>query len=255
MYAHENHNYITIFPFLAYCASDVQQVIVNCPDDGNEFAAEKEHISVAEIFIPSHETSYEMNIVDDEKEEEEKHHDTSDDDEEDINHENYDEDSKQKNEEIQKSSSPPPAASSEDDEEITNNQTSVDENVVIHNSSETEDEDDQSATSNEDHHHDQNNLTPPEIVRSTDNIEENIEFNIKDMKQFWEVATSPINLSPSPTSSKSPQMSWKSMPNLAKDMATQTSIVEDSSSTEDTTESSDENTDPISATENLNRPQ
>ena len=41
------------------------------------------------------------------------------------------------------------------------------------------------------------------------------------MKQFWEVATSPpINLiSPtsSPiTSSKSPQMSWKSMPNLAK---------------------------------------
>ena len=60
-----------------------------------------------------------------------------------------------------------------------------------------------------------------EIVRSTDNIEENIEFNIKDMKQFWEVATSPpINLI-SPTSSpisspKSPQMSWKSMPNLAK---------------------------------------
>ena len=62
-----------------------------------------------------------------------------------------------------------------------------------------------------------------EIVRSTDNIEENIEFNIKDMKQFWEVATSPpINLISPTTSSpissfpKSSQMSWKSMPNLAK---------------------------------------
>ena len=61
-----------------------------------------------------------------------------------------------------------------------------------------------------------------DIIKFNDNFEENIEFNIKDMKQFWEVATSPIKLSPIPSPpSKSPQ-SWKSMPNLAKDMATQT---------------------------------
>ena len=61
-----------------------------------------------------------------------------------------------------------------------------------------------------------------DIIKFNDNFEENIEFNIKDMKQFWEVATSPIKLSPIPSPpSRSPQ-SWKSMPNLAKDMATQT---------------------------------
>ena len=55
------------------------------------------------------------------------------------------------------------------------------------------------------------------------------EINVKEMKEFWEVATSPIKLSPVPSPARSPPL-WKSMPNLAKDMATQTTITESSSS-------------------------
>ena len=60
--------------FLAISASEVKQVIVNCrPDVEHEFVIEKEdHISVAEIFIPSHETSYEEVIIEDEKENDSK---------------------------------------------------------------------------------------------------------------------------------------------------------------------------------------
>ena len=50
------------------------------------------------------------------------------------------------------------------------------------------------------------------------------EINVKEMKEFWEVATSPIKLSPIASPAQSPPVSWKSMPNLAKDMATQTTI-------------------------------
>ena len=83
-----------------------------------------------------------------------------------------------------------------------------------------------------------------DIVKSNESFEENIEFNIKDMRQFWEVATSPIKLSPTstPPSSKSPQ-SWKSMPNLAKDMATQTSVENVESESTDTSEETSDVTD------------
>ena len=61
-------------PFLAISASEVKQVIVNCrPDVEHEFVIEKEdHISVAEIFIPSHETSYEEVIIKEEKDDDSK---------------------------------------------------------------------------------------------------------------------------------------------------------------------------------------
>ena len=55
------------------------------------------------------------------------------------------------------------------------------------------------------------------------------EINVKEMKEFWEVATSPIKLSPISSPARSPPL-WKSMPNLAKDMATQTTISSSSSS-------------------------
>jgi hypothetical protein len=64
-------------------------------------------------------------------------------------------------------------------------------------------------------------------------IENNVEVNVKDMKKFFEVATSPI-------SGTSPPQSWKSMPNLAKDMSTQTNVSYESSDDENDTEN-DEN--------------
>jgi hypothetical protein len=79
--------------------------------------------------------------------------------------------------------------------------------------------------------------------------EANIEVNVKDIKQFWEVATSPIKLSPlgSPTAlpktSTSLKESWKSMPNLAKDMATQTSVVYDTSEEDDDNDEEEEEED------------
>ena len=55
------------------------------------------------------------------------------------------------------------------------------------------------------------------------------------MKKFFEVATSPI-------SGTSPPQSWKSMPNLAKDMSTQTNVsYESSDDDENDTENDDEN--------------
>mgnify|MGYP001162933457 FL=1 len=63
------------------------------------------------------------------------------------------------------------------------------------------------------------------------------EINVKEMKEFWEVATSPIKLSPISSPARSPPL-WKSMPNLAKDMATQTTI--SSSSSDNSSESETE---------------
>ena len=91
-----------------------------------------------------------------------------------------------------------------------------------------------------------------DIIKSNESFEENIEFNIKDMRQFWEVATSPIKLSPTstPPSSKSPQ-SWKSMPNLAKDMATQTSVENVESESTDTSDEPSDATDLTATNKNL----
>ena len=72
-------------------------------------------------------------------------------------------------------------------------------------------------------------------------IENNVEVNVKDMKKFFEVATSPI-------SGTSPPQSWKSMPNLAKDMSTQTNVSYESSDDENDTETeeNDKNSDGFS---------
>ena len=64
---------------------------------------------------------------------------------------------------------------------------------------------------------------------------ENIEVNVKDIKKFFEVATSPISTSPPQT--------WKSMPNLAKDMATQTTISYESSEEEEDGDDDDDDSD------------
>ena len=68
------------------------------------------------------------------------------------------------------------------------------------------------------------------------------EINVKEMKEFWEVATSPIKLSPIASPAQSPPVSWKSMPNLAKDMATQTTISESTSESSSDSESEKEPT-------------
>ena len=70
-------------------------------------------------------------------------------------------------------------------------------------------------------------------MESTDS--ENIEVNVKDIKKFFEVATSPISTSPPQT--------WKSMPNLAKDMATQTTISYESSEEEEDGDDDDSDSD------------
>ena len=81
----------------------------------------------------------------------------------------------------------------------------------------------------------QNYDCPTYFSQSTEitDIENNVEVNVKDMKKFFEVATSPI-------SGTSPPQSWKSMPNLAKDMSTQTNVSYESSDDENDTEN-DEN--------------
>ena len=81
----------------------------------------------------------------------------------------------------------------------------------------------------------------PDIKQTLD---DQIEFNVKDMKKFWEVAAANLE------EHLSLKSNWTSMPNLAKNMATQTTVSYESSEDE-----SEDSEDDYSDTKETSTPQ